>query len=399
MIDLTCPHCRNRWPVSEVSSGFAVLCPSCGMPVDLPVEALAVHESTGMATKQKAKGIASLLSPPQAEDEIGRLGGYRVLEMLGEGGMGLVFRAEDVKLRRIVALKIMRPQIAMEEVSRQRFLREAQVTAALDNDHIIPIFQVGEENGVPFIAMPELKGETLHRRLENAVPMSVMAAMHIGREMAEGLAAAHAMGIIHRDIKPTNIWLEEPCGRVKILDFGLARLADHSDRVTSTGSILGSPSWMAPEQAAGRGIGTHSDLFSLGCILYQMTTGRKPFPGGDVMAILSALANTNPPPASSLNPDVPAELSNLIGRLLEKDPVRRPRSAREVADTLAAMVPPTESGATTRAIASPFEETKTELLTAEQVIARRRAMRWPIIAVVAVVVMFIAIVVWSLQAP
>jgi hypothetical protein len=277
------------------------------------------------------------LGPPQAEGELGRLGGYRVLKMLGAGGMGLVFHAEDPLLGRPVALKVMSPTAAADPINRERFLREAKATAAVEHDHIVAIYHVGEDRGVPFLAMPLLRGESLEERLAKGGKLAVAEALRIGREITEGLSAAHRHGLIHRDVKPANVWLEAGSGRVKLLDFGLARTGRETARLTQSGYIVGTPSYMAPEQARAEDVDARADLFSLGCILYRAVTGRPPFPGEDVLSVLSALATATPPPPCVVDPAVPPELSALITALLTKDPARRPESARVVADKLAAL--------------------------------------------------------------
>ncbi len=308
--------------------------------------------STDSETHASAQKPLAFLSPPQAADEMGRLNGYRVLKLLGEGGMGMVFEAEDVRLKRRVALKVMKPEIAAKEQHRVRFLREAQTAAAVEHDHICPIFQVGEENGVPFIAMPFLKGEPLNVRLKRQKPLPIAEAVRIGREVAEGLAAAHDAGLVHRDIKPGNIWLEEDRlaatrtasgagrvgGRVKILDFGLARLIAHDIRLTQSGMIIGTPAYMAPEQARGIPVDQRADLFSLGVILYEMTTGKRPFSGSDTMSILTSLAIDEPTTPKLINPAIPADLSDLIMALLAKSPKKRPADGRAVAEALLAVL-------------------------------------------------------------
>jgi serine/threonine protein kinase len=281
--------------------------------------------------------LARLLAPPQQADEIGRLGDYRVLRLLGAGAMGVVFLAEDVRLARPVALKAMLPALSNVPEARARFLREAKAAAALQHDHVVTVYQVGEDRGIPFLAMQLLEGETLEDRLRRESPLPLRVVLRIGREIAEGLAAAHARGLVHRDIKPANIWLEAGRDRVKILDFGLARLATEDARVSRSGAILGTPAYMAPEQARGEVIGTRADLFSLGCVLYRLATGRLPFQGNDTLAILTALALVVPAPLRELNPAMPAELEDLVARLLEKEPADRPRSAREVAAALGAV--------------------------------------------------------------
>ncbi len=287
---------------------------------------------------------ATFLTPAQAPDEIGRLNGYRILRELGHGGMGLVFEAEDIRLKRRVALKVMKPEIAAKQQHRERFIREAQTAAAVEHDHICPIYQVGEDNGVPFIAMPFLKGEPLDALLKRQGPLKIPEAIRIAREVAEGLAAAHDAGLVHRDIKPANIWLEASPGRkageyrVKILDFGLARLQTDAANLTASGAILGTPAYMAPEQARSKPVDRRADLFSLGVVLYEMTTGRRPFTGDDTMSILTSLAIDDPTPPSLINFEIPAELSDLIMKLLAKSPANRPANARTVADKLLAIL-------------------------------------------------------------
>jgi hypothetical protein len=255
--------------------------------------------------------------------------------------MGTVYLAEDVRLGRKAAIKTMKAALAARAEDRERFLREARAAASVEHDNIVPVWQVGESfDGSPFITMPFLQGETLEARLkrEPAQPLPVL--LKVAREVAEGLAAAHARGLIHRDIKPSNVWVEGDPGakdlagqvrRCKVLDFGLVRsLAGDSGLVTANGSLLGTPSYMAPEQANGEPVDARADLFSLGVMLYRMATGRLPFAGANTMAVLTALATATPPPACSVNPNVPPALSELIGRLMSKDPAGRPRSAAEV---------------------------------------------------------------------
>jgi serine/threonine protein kinase len=265
-----------------------------------------------------------------------KLDHYTVLHKLGQGGMGWVMLAEDTQLGRRVALKVMRSQHALDEESRTRFVREARAAAALKHDNIITIYHVGQDQGVPYLAMELLEGGTLQQRLEYPKPLALGAAVRIGREIAQGLAAAHARGVVHRDIKPANIWLESPKGRVKILDFGLARQID-TKGVTQAGEIIGTPHYMAPEQARAKAVDARSDLFSLGCILYRMVTGRLPFAGDTLLATLTAIAVDMPPPVADLNPQAPEPLADLIFRLLAKDPERRPQTAAAVIDELRAI--------------------------------------------------------------
>ena|GEM_PF-1798714 len=307
--------------------------------------------------------------------ELPRLAQYRVLKKLGQGGMGMVFLAEDQKLHRLVALKVMLPEKRADPENRQRFLREARAAAAIKNERIVTIYQVDEDNGIPFLAMELLEGESLEHLLRRQPgPCPATFIIDLGKQIAEGLQAAHQVGFIHRDIKPSNIWLE--AGRVvsggvvsgvgqhikadgsndtahdsrltthdsrltthqvKILDFGLARVVRAATPLTQSGMIVGTPGFLSPEQAAGRSVDARSDLFSLGVVLYLLATGTMPFAGDDVLAILTALAVEHPRPIFERNPDLPEGLAHLIMRLLSKQPEMRPASAAEVIAILQAM--------------------------------------------------------------
>ena len=270
------------------------------------------------------------LVSPQAAGELGWLAHYRVLRLLGEGGMGLVFLAEDSLLSRPVALKVIRPEIAETPGIAKRFTREARATAAIKHDHIVTIYQVGQENGIPFLAMEYLTGTSLSRWLDQGHSPSVELILRIGREIAAGLSAAHRHGLVHRDIKPANIWLEAPSGRVKILDFGMARSVREDLEITRTGGVMGTPAYMAPEQARGEPAGAGSDLFSLGCVLYRLCTLRLPFEGDSVIAVLTSISTETPPAPHHLNDRIPSSLSALVMRLLHKMPEARPISAEVV---------------------------------------------------------------------
>ncbi|HTU21687.1 MAG TPA: transporter substrate-binding protein [Gemmataceae bacterium] len=309
--------------------------------------------------------VFPFLAPPHDAGEMGWLGHYRVTGVLGEGGMGFVFDAFDTHLHRRVALKVLKPELAANASFRERFLLEARAAAALPDEHIITIYQVGLENDVPFLAMKFLYGESLEQRLQHDGRLPTQEVLRIGREIALGLSAAHDRGLIHRDIKPANLWLETPPSeqgassgprlsfehayRVKVLDFGLARpINDDARRLTATGLIVGTPQYLAPEQARGQPLDHRCDLFSLGIVLYRMATGILPFDGADTLAQLTALAVADPPPVEALAPETPAGLRNVIHQLLERDPAKRPPTARAVAELLRAV----EKGETMPAPAS-----------------------------------------------
>lgn len=289
--------------------------------------------STGSDTEAAA-------APARPQGTPAVIGEYRVLGELGHGGMGVVYRAEDSQLRREVALKVMLPQFAANALAKSRFVREARAQAKVEHDHVAVIHHIGEHAGLPFLVMPLLKGMTLQAALKANPRPPLPEVIRMGREVAEGLAAAHKQGLVHRDIKPANVWLEGSRLRVKVLDFGLARVASDAEAassdgpVTSEGAVLGTPLYMSPEQARGLVVDARTDLWSLGVILYQMTTGQLPFQGKNTLAILTALGTENPLPPHELNPAVPPTLSTLILRLLSKDPAGRPATAEAVVEEL-----------------------------------------------------------------
>jgi serine/threonine protein kinase len=263
------------------------------------------------------------------------MGPYRVLAILGSGSTGIVFRAEDPQLQRQVALKVLRPAAAASPESRRRFLREARAVAALDHDHIVTIFHVGEDRGSPWLAMKLFRGESLKDRLSGPNPcVPADQLMRIGEEVADALTAAHANGLIHRDVKPSNILLEEGTDRVKLIDFGLALADDGEGQLTRTGCVVGTPAYMAPEQADGCEIDHRSDLYGLGCVLYRASTGRLPFEGATYMDVFFAQRTQTPKHPLEIDPTLPKDFSDLIMALLARHPDDRPASATIVRDTL-----------------------------------------------------------------
>ncbi len=371
MIAFSCPHCGVSLQVKESLAGIARPCPNCSRVVRAPGSAVvparaATAARTGQqGSGQKSNGRSSsptlgaatatedtahpvgerttnrpypFLAPPEGPDEMGRLGPYVVRKVLGVGAMGVVFEAEDPKLRRSVALKVMKPSLAAFAEYHRRFLREAQLAAAIDHDHIVTIYQVDEDGGVPYLAMKLLQGETLEDRLNNLVGgLPAEEVMRIGREVAEGLAAAHERGLIHRDIKPANVWLEAGRDRVKILDFGLACGTTEDGRFTQAGAVIGTPAYMSPEQANATEVDARCDLFSLGAVLYRACTGDMPFGGTDTLSVLSALATKTPPAPHAVDPSIPRPFSDLVMRLLAKDRNKRPQSARDVVTAVEAI--------------------------------------------------------------
>jgi formylglycine-generating enzyme required for sulfatase activity len=275
----------------------------------------------------------TFLSPATRSDSLGRLGHYEMLQVLGRGGFGIVFRAFDDMLQRVVAVKVMAPQIATLSPARKRFLREARSSAAVRHENVVQVYEVGEQP-LPYLAMEFIPGETLQQKLDRNGPLEVSEVLLTGRQIAEGLAAAHACDLIHRDIKPGNVLLEGGSHKAKITDFGLARAADDAS-ISQSGVIAGTPLFMAPEQALGHKIDHRADLFSLGSVLYQMVSGRPPFRAPTALAVLKRVAEETPRPIPEIIPETPAWLCGIIAKLHAKNPDDRFQSAREVADLLA----------------------------------------------------------------
>lgn len=295
------------------------------------------------ATRASAPAAADSTGP-QPDEQPPTLAEFRIVGRLGAGGMGTVYLAEELALGRQVALKVIRPRHAADPVVRARFLREARAMAAVVHDHVMPILRVGEFPGgeLPaggvYLTMPILPGETLAERLTRAngrLPEDEV--LEIARQAAQGLAALHAAGLVHRDLKPSNLWLEaRPPGqppRVRILDLGLARGSERPGELSLTSAIVGTPGYMAPEQAAGEPVDARSDLFSLGTVLYEMATGEAAFPGDSLYAVITKLVLHDPPPASQVS----SGLATLVQRLLQKRAADRPASAADVEQAIVAL--------------------------------------------------------------
>jgi serine/threonine protein kinase/Flp pilus assembly protein TadD len=275
--------------------------------------------------------LPSYLGRPMVGETISQ---YRIIEKLGEGGMGVVYKAEDSKLRRTVALKFLQTDAVEGEEHRVRFLREVQAAASLDHPNICTIHEVGEARGRVFFAMALIEGETLAQRIRNG-PLTVDESLILAIQVAEGLEAAHEKQVVHRDIKPGNI-IVTPKGRAIIVDFGLAQIGERS-RLTHSGATLGTAAYMSPEQVQGSYVDGRSDIWSLGVVLYEMITGQLPFDADYHVALMYSVLNEEPKPATSLRPDAPPGINGVIRRALAKQPKERYQNARELIGELSVL--------------------------------------------------------------
>ncbi|MEZ6138400.1 MAG: protein kinase [Pirellulaceae bacterium] len=302
----------------------------------------ALHESTDDSTgfhdeatqgAQRIRQVLDTLAPTDDPESLGRIGGYEVSGVVGSGGMGVVLKAHDRSLDRVVAVKVMSPHLASSGSARKRFAREAKAAAAVLHPNVIAIHSVASEDANPFLVMPYVRGTSLQKRIDLQGPLPLKDTLRIAAQIAAGLAAAHEQGLVHRDIKPANILLEEGVERVTITDFGLARAVDDAS-MTRSGVIAGTPQYMSPEQTRGEPIDARSDLFSLGSVLYAMCAGRLPFRAETTYGVLHRIANDDPTPVCEINSDVPEWLGRIIERLMAKRAEDRFESADQVAELL-----------------------------------------------------------------
>ena len=341
----TCAECRERLEtLTDVSDLLPERPPAIRPPSSQALaramqdlaQLAAVHDSSPRPTSIKLNFLTATGEP----GFLGKLGDYLVRRLIGQGGMGMVLEAVDPVLRRTVALKILAPWLVADDEAKGRLLREAQAAAQLVHENVVTIHSIEEAQGMPFLVLEYVPGESLADRLDRELKLPLADVQRIGSQVARGLAAAHAKGLVHRDIKPANILLAED-GRVKLADFGLAKDLGQQSQ-TLPGALMGTPEFMSPEQALGKPGDARSDLFSLGVVLYVMAGGLYPFRGNSLLETLDKVRSCQPPELARLDPSLPAWFTALVHRLLSRDPNARPPSAGEVGQLLEQSLPPAE---------------------------------------------------------
>jgi serine/threonine protein kinase len=321
---MKCPKCDYANPDT---SHF---CADCGTKLILPDES----PVTKTVMPQKDLNLA-------AERNI-FAGKYRIIEELGKGGMGVVFKAEDIKLRRTVALKFLPPELTRNTAAKDRFIQEAQAASALDHNNICTVHEIDEtEEGQLFIVMAFYEGKTLKKLIDSGI-LEIDRVVDIALQLARGLTKAHEHGIIHRDIKPSNIMLTQD-GVAKIVDFGLAKLSGQT-QLTKTSTTMGTIAYISPEQARGEKVDQHTDIWSFGVTLYEMITGQLPFKGEYEPAVIHAILNEEPKPIRNLRPDVPTELEKIVDLAMKKDAGKRFQQVHDIVEALSSLKKKIESG-------------------------------------------------------
>jgi eukaryotic-like serine/threonine-protein kinase len=288
-----------------------------------------------IATDAHRQGTSAIkfLLPSDNPAMLGRLGVFDVMEVLGHGGMGVVFKGYDYELNRYVAIKVLSPHLMNSDVAKRRFVRESQAAAAILHPNVVPIHSVSGENELPFFVMAYIPGESLQHRIAREGALPVADILRVSLQIAEGLAAAHSQGLVHRDIKPANILLEKNADHALIVDFGLARNTDDAT-VTLDGKIAGTPEYMSPEQARGETVDARTDLFSLGCVMYAMATGAPPHRADSPFAVMRKIVDTDSRPVHSINPEMPSFMSELIQAFLIRDPDSRIQTSDQAAEMI-----------------------------------------------------------------
>ena len=407
-----CPKCRVSFTtilkekVGQENQGIGPIPP--GTKADAkassiaPVSAMQNPENAAQqktdnplySTQQKVitpqlKPAYPFLEPPTKPGGIGCLGDYELIRVLGEGGMGIVFEADDKRLGRKVALKVLRPELT-DESFRQRFEREGKISSSIQDDNICLVYQVGVHNSVSYMAMEFLKGEDLDAKLKRDGWLPIPVVFKIAKQMALGLAVAHEKKLIHRDIKPANVWLESSGSvgdfkRVKLLDFGLAKSTEVESTLTAKGMIVGTPNYMAPEQICGEPLDERADLFSLGCVMYRMLSGKIPFEKENTLAVLHAVVESEIPALNDLDQKLPKEVYGLMTKLLSKNPADRPATARKVVSMIEAIENSGFENQSSKALSS--------MLFKAPEIQRQKKTKIPVGAIIGAVVILVAAII------
>lgn len=334
----TCQACRTELESqagddSQWQRAMELLKPTEFDDASRPDFSSGTHVGLEQQLPPSVRDVLDSLTPSEDPDHLGRLGPYEVTGVFGVGGMGVVLKAVDPSLDRIVAVKVMSPRLATSTTARQRFAREAKAAAAVLHPNVVAIHSVSSESKLPYLVMACIRGGSLQKRLETEGPLPLVEVLRIGSQIAAGLQAAHEQGLVHRDIKPENILLEEGVERVTITDFGLARAVD-DNTVTRQGAIAGTPQYMSPEQARGEQVDQQSDLFSLGSVLYALCTGSAPYRDDTSYGVMRRIIDEAPTPIKELNKETPEWLICIIERLMSKPKADRFESAQELHDLL-----------------------------------------------------------------
>jgi serine/threonine protein kinase len=333
-----CPRCQTTMSALEPTERAPV---PAGDQATIPLDPDATIPLVGRErvcseppTVSEAIPDLSFLAPSSQANSLGRLAHYEVQGVLGSGGMGLVLKAFDPKLHRVVAIKVLLSRLAHSERAKRRFLREARSAAAINHVNVVTIHAVDEYMGLPYLVMECILGQSLRQRIDSGRKLEQHEFLSIAYQVARGLEAAHRQGVIHRDIKPANIMLQDGVSRVKITDFGLALVALDVTELTSIEQAVGTPAYMSPEQVRGDDVDARSDLFSFGCVLYAMAAGHSPFQGRHFLDISRRVTDLEPPTLESLDTSVSPSISELVHKLLRKAPDDRPQTAAAVAEEI-----------------------------------------------------------------
>jgi serine/threonine protein kinase len=325
-----CETCRQLLAAVESDSQWQdEICPVLRTRDDLMFPS-ADHADEEHETQTLAS-VLRLLGPTDDPHMLGRIGEYEIVSVIGRGGMGIVFKAFDARLNRFVAIKMLLPHLAASGAARKRFAREGRAAAAVIDDNVMPIYSVNQWQGTPYLVTQYSRGKTVQQRIQEQGPLEVKEILRIAMQTARGLEAAHAQGLVHRDVKPSNILLDGTVERAMLTDFGLARAVDDAS-ITRTGTLAGTPQYMSPEQARGDNVDARSDLFGLGCVIYAMCTGRPPFRADNSYAILRLIADEDARPIQEINADAPVWLCAIVSKLMSKRAEDRYADAAEVAE-------------------------------------------------------------------